>query len=745
MFSAIYDYLIQEDKENDRYRLNKIVLLNAANGVKGDVEKGFTQSVECLYKDPLYCGARCMLSKIRLDRGILWQNAVNRWYNEMLPKRFAVSKLLEGYRDKLLEDINAGRIKSMGELNVRENKLKQLCRKVNALVFEGFYFFRPQYSRGAKEVVLVRFDFARNCYEIHTPHRGVQKNWSGSGQIKPSNVLNEDGGFYRIRLISQGDKEAAVKAEIEKKAEEKVKNESTASSSNNPQHQPPQQQETGGSSGLEEFDKDENNRLLESEVFGDAVEDEGAATDIEQETPKAGGSSSAAAQPPSGKRQNPLLQGLGGVGGNIFNAFASSSSYRYNTRAVQRDLELARRLVDLKHVNRHHEYFTNAQFQPVEVNRGKSCSELEIRNLWNRQFTMAGEGKCVHIQRNGFCNKTNCRDGLRIRFAYLLHGAFLEVWNIVSGTIGGKSSKGDDLADVFGGDGIKGKKGPNTSKLKMVKARIQQEDNNDNSEENTTSIVGLSIESDQKVETIRKILRSCPDTIEGVLQAQSANSSAGRSEDSAEAVCDELVALRGILSHFEHLHKTEKSCDEYGWKSWLDAHESLIQRQPSGHIRCPSLRTPAGMGATRRAFEGLTKSGRLLRRLVGEGNSTKGFMMDDFEGTRDYIETVEMKAARLRNVGMGGNARKGDDLDDAPLKRRKREGDVSSDVSSDSEGEDIGSQDSFSGDEEEEEDDGNHAEKFDPNIDMSDRERSWMLLFPPFFSPLKNHDFAVLA
>ena len=199
VFSAIYDDLVRIDKEQEKYELNKMVLLN-------NTERGFSESVECLYRDPLFCGARCMLTKVRLDRGILWEQALSRWCDDMIGRRLWFKREHEEVRERLVRDLQANRITNMETLTRKEKKLELLTRKLNALNFEGYYYFKPANANrraNYKEVCLVRYDGPRQAFEILTPHRGIVKKWGKTWQISPRNVLNENGGFYRINMISE--------------------------------------------------------------------------------------------------------------------------------------------------------------------------------------------------------------------------------------------------------------------------------------------------------------------------------------------------------------------------------------------------------------------------------------------------------------------------------------------------------------------------------------------------------------
>lgn len=81
---------------SSRYSLGKIVQVNA-----GPHEKATEESNESLYADPHYSGAKCKLSKLKVDKGMTWDIVFRTYCSEMVPR---------AYRMQMeLEDLNANR------------------------------------------------------------------------------------------------------------------------------------------------------------------------------------------------------------------------------------------------------------------------------------------------------------------------------------------------------------------------------------------------------------------------------------------------------------------------------------------------------------------------------------------------------------------------------------------------------------------------------------------------------------
>ncbi|CAD7969162.1 unnamed protein product [Amoebophrya sp. A120] len=202
LFEAIYDHLVQVDKDNDNYNQGKIVQLNRA-----PLERAFATSSKSLYSDRNYNGAKCNITHIRLDRGIPWDTVWQKYEKEMLPRMERLKKDADDYeRDKLQ---NATDITNRVELFNRQQKLNRLRRKHNYFANEGFWYFRPTMCQDKKrrEMALARFNVRTLSYELWLPHRGAVGSWNTFSkiQIGRDGVLNERNNWYKIQFMTDED------------------------------------------------------------------------------------------------------------------------------------------------------------------------------------------------------------------------------------------------------------------------------------------------------------------------------------------------------------------------------------------------------------------------------------------------------------------------------------------------------------------------------------------------------------
>lgn len=83
----------------------------------------------------------------------------------------------------------------------RVARIYNMEKKIAALKGEGFYYFEPKNCKyGYKEILLARWNAARACYELWSPHRGILQTFQGQSRITTKNVLGVYGGLKRINF-----------------------------------------------------------------------------------------------------------------------------------------------------------------------------------------------------------------------------------------------------------------------------------------------------------------------------------------------------------------------------------------------------------------------------------------------------------------------------------------------------------------------------------------------------------------
>ena len=278
---------------------------------------------------------------------------------------------------------------------------------------------------------------------------------------------------------------------------------------------------------------------------------------------------------------------------------------------------------------------------------------------------------CCHLQRGQNCSKGGppfCEESVRLRRVHILHGAFLDVWSQVSGHLDGKTSDAEILqifaqsgrcglgarnlrADGLSDDSsseeesgvtLRGGRGGNLNKMKLVRAAVSNDDGIKG------SVVGVEVAS-KNVDKLRYILGNFEAGSEEVVPVVSAtgvvgalvvpgrggaapsaagpgggprapggaaaSSSSGEEqtllEEAKKTAVGEIDVLRMLLEHF-----ADDSVED--WTNWIDAHKTLA-------FTNSKIKSQAGMMLVRTVLRECVKQGALKWRqgVIASGDSSK--------------------------------------------------------------------------------------------------------------------------